>query len=266
MRTPLVIGNWKMHGNLARNQLLLASLTFVLRDLHQVDIAICLPFPYLGQAQLLLSGTNIAWGAQNVSQFEEGAFTGSISAGMVADFQCSFAIIGHSERRALSHESDQSAANRFVQSLHAAVTPVFCVGETGAERDAGLAKSVVGKQMRTLLDSLGAENLALAGRLGAVFSYEPVWAIGTGKHASPAEAQEMHAFIRNLIATRAPELAATSRILYGGSVNADNAAHIFAMPDIDGGLVGRSSLDADSFRQVCEAAQQRMRASAALSI
>ena len=255
-----------MHGNLARNQMLLASLTFGLRDLQQVDIAICVPFPYLGQAQMLLSGTNIAWGAQNVSQFAEGAFTGSISAEMVADFQCRFAIIGHSERRALSHESYQSAANRFLQTLHAGVTPVFCVGETAAERDAGLAKSVVGRQMQTLLDSLGADNLALAAGLGAVFAYEPVWAIGTGKHASPAEAQEMHAFIRHLLAEHAPEFAAAARILYGGSVNAGNAAGIFAMPDIDGGLVGRSSLDADGFRQICQAAQQRMRASAALSV
>ena len=258
MRTPLVIGNWKMHGNLARNHKLLAGLTCGLRDLRQVDIAICVPFPYLGQAQLLLSGTNIAWGAQNVSQFEEGAFTGSISAGMVADFQCRFAIIGHSERRALSHESDQSAASRFIQSLHAGVTPVFCVGETGAERDAGLAKSVVGKQMRALLDSLGVEKLVLAAKLGAVFAYEPVWAIGTGKHASPAEAQEMHAFIRSLIAEHHPAFAANSRILYGGSVNAGNAADIFSMPDIDGGLVGRCSLDVEGFRKICEAARWRM--------
>ncbi len=255
-----------MHGNLARNQMLLASLTFGLRDLQQVDIAICVPFPYLCQARLLLSGTNISWGAQNVSQFEEGAFTGSISAEMVADFECRFAIIGHSERRALSHESYKSAANRFIQSLHAGVTPVFCVGETEAEHDAGMAKSVVGKQMRALLDSLGVENLALAAKLGAVFAYEPVWAIGTGKHASPAEAQDMHVFIRHLLAEHAPEFAAAARILYGGSVNAGNAAGIFAMPDIDGGLVGRSSLDADGFRQICQAAQQRMRASAVLSV
>lgn len=256
MRKPLVIGNWKMHGNLMKNQLLLTSLVSHLHDLQHVDVAICVPFPYLYQAKQLLSGTNVYWGAQNVSQFEEGAFTGSISAEMVADFGCRFAIIGHSERRALSHESYKSAANRFMQLLKAGVTPVFCVGETYAEREAGLAESVVSRQMQAVLEDLGESYLDTAEKLDAVFAYEPVWAIGTGKNASPEQAQELHAFIRNLIAERNAQFAEQARILYGGSVNASNAAEIFAMPDIDGGLIGRCSLDAESFRKICEAAAQ----------
>ncbi|CAG1003885.1 triosephosphate isomerase (TIM) [Methylophilaceae bacterium] len=246
-----------MHGNLAKNQALLTSLIANLHGLQRVDVAICVPFPYLYQAQLLLTGTNIYWGAQNVSQFEEGAFTGSISAQMIADFNCRFAIIGHSERRALSHESYTSAANRFMQLLKARVTPVFCVGETYAEREAGSAEAIVGKQMHAVLDDMGEEWLAQAIELEAVFSYEPVWAIGTGKNATPGQAQDMHAFIRSLIAERDPDFAARARILYGGSVNASNAAEIFSMPDIDGGLIGRCSLDAEGFRQICEAAAQQ---------
>jgi len=262
MRQPLVIGNWKMHGNLAKNQMLLASLVEHLCDLQQVDIAICLPFPYLYQAQQFLSGTNIHWGAQNVSQFEEGAFTGSISAEMVADFGCSYAIIGHSERRALSHESYTSAANRFKQLLKVGITPVFCVGETYAEREAGLADTVVSKQMHAVLDDLGPECLELAEKLNAVFAYEPVWAIGTGKNATPEQAQKMHGFMRNLIAERNPAFASQARILYGGSVTPANAAEIFAMPDIDGGLIGRCALDAEAFRQICEAAVRSVGAAA----
>lgn len=254
MRQPLVIGNWKMHGNLEKNQVLLTNLVEQLRGLQQVDVAICVPFPYLYQAKQLLAGTNVHWGAQNVSQFAEGAFTGSISAEMVADFACKFAIIGHSERRALSHESYRSAANRFMQLLEVGVCPVFCVGETYAEREAGLAETVVSKQMHAVLDDLGDAYLQLAEELNAVFAYEPVWAIGTGKNASPEQAQEMHIFIRGLIAERNPTFAAQARILYGGSVNVDNAAELFAMPDIDGGLIGRCSLDAAGFSQICEAA------------
>lgn len=252
----MVIGNWKMHGNLAKNQALLTSLVDLLRDLRQVEVAICVPFPYLYQARQLLAGTNLYWGAQNVSQFEEGAFTGSISAEMVADFECRFAIIGHSERRALSHESYKSAANRFMQLLKAGVTPVFCVGETYAEREAGMAEIVVSKQMHAVLDDLGETYLGLAEKLDAVFAYEPVWAIGTGKNASPEQAHEMHAFIRHLIAERNQAFGAQARILYGGSVNADNDVEIFAMPDIDGGLIGRCSLNAADFRTICEAAIQ----------
>jgi triosephosphate isomerase len=254
MRQPLVIGNWKMHGNLAKNQMLLASLVDRLRDLQQIDVAVCLPFPYLYQAQQYLSGTNIHWGAQNVSQFGEGAFTGSISAEMVADFACSYAIIGHSERRALSHESYASAANRFKQLLEVGITPVFCVGETYAEREAGLADTVVSKQMHAVLDDFGPECLELAGKLNAVFAYEPVWAIGTGRNATPEQAQKMHGFMRNLIAECNRGFAVQARILYGGSVSPANAAELFAMPDIDGGLIGRCSLNAEAFRQICEAA------------
>lgn len=261
-RTPLVVGNWKMHGNLLRNQRLLTELVAQLRGLRQVDIAVCLPFPYLYQARQLLSGSNIDWGAQNVSQFDEGAFTGSISAAMVADFGCRYAIIGHSERRALSHESYASAANRFQQLLKVGITPVFCVGETRAERESGLADSVVSRQMSAVLDDLGADCLTLAQQYDAVFAYEPVWAIGTGQNATPRQAQQMHAFMRALIAARSRTFARRARILYGGSVTPENAATLFAMPDIDGGLIGRCALDAGAFRQICLAAARRAEAPA----
>jgi triosephosphate isomerase (TIM) len=251
MRRPLVIGNWKMHGNLVKNQALLTRMVPMFNHLKQVDIAVCLPFTYLFQAQMMLAGTSIAWGSQNVSQFEEGAYTGSISAMMVRDFQCRYAIIGHSERRALSHESYKSAANRFMQLLNAGVTPVFCVGETDAEKQSGMAETIVSRQMHAVLDALEGEWLVEAIRLNAVFAYEPVWAIGTGLNATPEQAQQMHMLMRDLIARRDAEFAENARILYGGSVNPDNAAEIFAMPDIDGGLIGRCSLDAEQFHKIC---------------
>lgn len=256
MRRKLVIGNWKMHGSLARNEALIASLIAGLRDLKNADYAVCVPHPYLFQAQQLLQGTNIAWGGQNVSQFEEGAYTGGVSAHMLKDFGCTYAIIGHSERRALIHETNKSAAASFGAALKAGLTPIFCVGETLEEHKAGLARKVVEQQMNAIIATLGMEGFSRAVQQRAVLAYEPVWAIGTGNTAMPEQAQAMHVFIRSAIAELDADVASRVRILYGGSVNPSNAAQLFVMPDIDGGLIGRCSLNADDFIEICRAASE----------
>lgn len=254
MRRKLIVGNWKMHGSLSKNQLLINQLKTNLRELSNVDFAVCIPYPYLFQAQTLLAGSNILWGAQNVSQHALGPYTASVSASMIADFGCEFTIIGHSERRALSHESYSSAADRFGQALIANVTPIFCVGETLEERESGLAKLVVRNQMNAILNGLDKAALAHAIVRNAVFAYEPVWAIGTGKTATPEEVQCMHAYIRTLIAEADPDFAVKARIIYGGSLTPTNAPAIFSMSDIDGGLVGRCSLDPRDFTEIIQIA------------
>jgi triosephosphate isomerase len=254
MRRKLVVGNWKMHGSLAGNKVLIASLIAGLRDEKNADFAVCVPYPYLFQAQALLKGSNIAWGGQNVSPFETGAYTGGVSARMLTDFDCTYAIIGHSERRVLIHESNTSAAASFGAALKAGLTPIFCVGETLEEREAGVTETVVESQLIAILNTLGAQVFSEAVQQRAVLAYEPVWAIGTGKTATPEQAQAVHAFIRNRIAERDFGVAARVRILYGGSVNPSNASQLFAMPDIDGVLIGRCSLDADDFTEICRAA------------
>jgi triosephosphate isomerase (TIM) len=254
MRRKLVVGNWKMHGSLADNKVLIANLIEGLRDQSNADFAVCVPYPYLFQAQALLKATNIAWGGQNVSPFEQGAYTCGVSARMLTDFDCTYAIIGHSERRVLIHESNTSAAASFGAALKAGLTPIFCVGETLEERLAGVSETVVESQLIAILNTLGAQVLTEAVQQRAVLAYEPVWAIGTGKSATPEQAQAMHSFIRGRIAERDPGVAARVRILYGGSVKPSNASQLFAMPDIDGGLVGRCSLDASDFTKICRAA------------
>lgn len=261
MRRKLVVGNWKMHGTLAKNQALMTALVALTRDMKGADFALCVPYPYLFQAQSLLSGSTIAWGAQNISKYDEGAYTASISAEMVADFGATFAIIGHSERRAASHESNESAAARFAQAVRAGITPIFCVGETAAERNAGLAEMIVKNQMRAIL-KLGPEILRLAKQQKAVIAYEPVWAIGASKTAAPSEAEHMHALIRESVAEFDAGFAEEIRILYGGSVTPENAADLFAMPGVDGGLIGRASLDANAFSKICETACYPMHAQA----
>ncbi|MBC7786048.1 MAG: triose-phosphate isomerase [Methylophilaceae bacterium] len=251
MRRKLVVGNWKLHGSLAQNKVLIASLLTNLKRLHTADFAICIPYTYLFQAQALLSGTNIAWGAQNVSQFEEGAFTSSISASMIAEFGCTFAIIGHSEHRALMHESNQQTAIRFARATSAGITPIYCVGETFAERQAGIAENVIKKQILAITNELDDVIFKCAKQLNAVIAYEPVWAIGNGANASAEQAQMMHAYIRSLIAERDAEFAKQVRIIYGGSVTPENVCTILTMPDVDGSLVGRCALEADDFTRIC---------------
>ena len=260
MRRKLVVGNWKMHGSLARNGQLMTSMIAGLRDVANADFAVCVPSPYLFQAQSVLQGTNIAWGGQNVSPFQEGAYTGAVSARMLADFGCTYAIIGHSERRILIHETNTSAAASFGAALQAGITPIFCVGESLEERKAGVSEAVVASQMIAILDTLGMQVISKAVQLRAVLAYEPAWAIGTGKTATPEQAQSMHAYIRKLVAERAPDVANRVRIIYGGSVNPSNAAQLFVMPDIDGGLIGRCSLHADEFIGICHAASEAQQA------
>jgi triosephosphate isomerase len=256
MRRKLVVGNWKMHGSLAQNQALITEITSSLRDLNNADFAVCVPSPYLFQAQSLLQETNIAWGGQNVSPHEYGAYTGAVSARMLADFGCTYVLIGHSERRVLIHETNTSAAASFGMALKAGLTPIFCVGETLEERESGVSEAVVASQMIAILNTLGLEVLSKAVQLRAVIAYEPSWAIGTGRTATPEQAQAMHTFIRRQIAERDADVANRVRILYGGSVNPSNASQLLAMPDIDGGLIGRCSLNANEFIAICRAASE----------
>lgn len=251
MRDRLVAGNWKMHGSLAENERLLAGVKAGLAAVAGVRCAVCVPYPYLFQAQAALAGTAIAWGAQNVSQFDKGAYTGEVSASMLRDFGCAFVIVGHSERRALFGEDDATVAAKFSAAQAGGLTPILCVGETLAERDAGRTFAVVERQLEAVLSRSGP-----AAFRHAVIAYEPVWAIGTGKTATPAQAQEVHAFIRAWLRKADPAVAEGVSILYGGSVKATNAAELFAMPDVDGGLIGGASLDAGEFVNICLAARR----------
>lgn len=251
MRRKLVVGNWKMHGGLASNKALLEGILAGVRDLKAADYAVCVPYPYLAQAQSMLQGSNIAWGAQNLSQFESGAFTGAVAPRMLVDFACRYVLIGHSERRGLFHESNEIAAEKFDAAIKAGLTPIFCVGETLEEREAGQTEQAVAAQLDAVLNREGVGNLARA-----VWAYEPVWAIGTGKTATPEQAQAVHAFIRQRVAQQDSHIARGLCILYGGSVKAANAAELFAMPDIDGGLIGGASLVVEDFVAICRAAQK----------
>lgn len=239
MRQKLVIGNWKMHGSLAANAALLEGIKAVPA---RARLAVCAPFPYLAQCQSLLAGSNVAWGAQDVSAEARGAFTGEVAASMLAEFGVSYALVGHSERRSYHGENDATVAAKALRTLEFGIVPVVCVGETLAQREAGETEAVVGRQLGAVLEALSLEQL---GRI--VLAYEPVWAIGTGKTASSEQAQAVHAFLRGQVAARDPGVAARMAMLYGGSVKPDNAAELFSMPDIDGGLIGGASLKSDDF-------------------
>ncbi|MEO6117533.1 MAG: triose-phosphate isomerase [Methylotenera sp.] len=248
MRRKLVVANWKMHGNLASNQQLFEAYIERLSTLKSTDIVVCVPYPYLAQAQSLLQNTNMAWGAQNISKDAVGAFTGEVSAAMLKDFGATYVIIGHSERATAYCESDENIATKFKQALTYGLTPILCVGETLIEREAGVMQMVVGKQLDTILHTYGASVFA-----DAVVSYEPIWAIGTGLAASSDQAQNMHEFIRGKVAALDIAAATSLKILYGGSVNPQNAVQLFVMQDIDGGLIGKCSLNAQEFEKICRA-------------
>ena len=248
MRRKLVAGNWKMHGNLADNDALLTGILAGMGDV-KAEVAVCVPFPYLAQAKARLAGSKVAWGAQNLSQHVKGAYTGEVSALMLNDFECKYVIVGHSERRALYGESDAVVAEKYAAAQTAGLVPILCVGETLEEREAGITEQVVGRQLDAILNKSGVMSLA-----NAVIAYEPVWAIGTGKTATPEQAQAVHAFIRAKIRALDPEVAEHLVIQYGGSVKAANAAELFAQPDIDGGLIGGASLNAEEFLAICRAA------------
>ena len=253
-RRNLVVGNWKMHGDMQSNQQLLEGLIKGLADLNDADYAVCVPSPYLFQARELLQNTNIKWGGQNALQYESGAFTGAIAPHMLKDLGCTYVLLGHSERRHIFHETNLTAAARFDAAIKANLTPIFCVGDNKQEHDAGMSEVVVASQMDAVMATLDDAHFDKAVSLDMVFSYEPSWAIGSGNTADPAHAQSIHAFIRQRIARRNPEAAKKVRIIYGGSLKAHNAERMFAMPDIDGGLVGGASLIAEEFVAICKVA------------
>jgi triosephosphate isomerase len=254
MRQKLVAGNWKMHGSLQSNQALLAQLREHLdvklsAQRALLEVLVCVPAPYLAQVESLLNDSPIAWGAQNVSQHKSGAYTGETSVNMLQDFGCSHVLVGHSERRGMYEETDFIVAAKFQAVRAAGLTPVLCVGETLRERESGVTEAVIARQIDAVLEVSGIDGFRQA-----IVAYEPVWAIGTGKTASPEQAQAVHAYIRHRLSQHHIELAGQLRIVYGGSVKADNAAELFAMPDIDGGLVGGASLVPAEFIAICEAA------------
>ena len=250
MRKKLVAGNWKMHGSLVQNKELLDAVIAGTAGMREGSCVVCVPYPYFSSVQSILEDTHIAWGAQNVSQFSKGAYTGEVSAEMLKDFDCQYVIVGHSERRSLFGEDSHTVSLKYTAAQDSGLVPILCVGETLQQRESGAMEKVVAEQLDAVIDQAGAASLS-----NAVIAYEPVWAIGTGKTASPQQAQEVHAFIRGSIARHNESVAADITILYGGSVKANNAAELFAMPDIDGGLIGGASLIAEDFVAICRAGQ-----------
>jgi triosephosphate isomerase len=247
-RSKFVAGNWKMHGSLPTNLSLLSAVKSGAAGLV-AQIAVCVPYPYLVQAQSVLAGSNVAWGAQDVSEHAQGAYTGEVSGSMLTDFGCRYVIIGHSERRSYYGDTDAVVAAKYAAALKAGLTPILCVGETLNEREANITAHVVTRQLDAVIAGSGVDSLARA-----VVAYEPVWAIGTGKTASPAQAQEVHAMIRARVAASNAGVASGLQILYGGSVKPGNAKELFGQPDIDGGLIGGASLVAEDFIGICAAA------------
>jgi triosephosphate isomerase len=249
-RAKLVVGNWKMHGRLAENAVLMQAVAAGAATLQRgVRTAVCVPAPYLAQAQALLGGSVVAWGVQDVSAHTQGAYTGEVAAGMAADFDATFAIVGHSERRAYHGEHSDLVAVKAQRALEAGLTPIVCVGETLEQRDNGLTEQVVGTQLEAVLLVLSEAQAAKI-----VVAYEPVWAIGTGKSATTAQAQQVHAFLRARLAGKSAAVADVP-VLYGGSVKPENAEELFAQQDIDGGLIGGASLKSNDFLAICQAAQ-----------
>ncbi|MHB8253408.1 MAG: triose-phosphate isomerase [Acidiferrobacter sp.] len=253
MRQSLVMGNWKMNGRRDRVQALLTALGAELASLSGVEIAVCPPYPFLMLAAESRGVTaGMALGGQNLCMYPDGAYTGEVSGEMLRDMGCRFVIIGHSERRALFSETNDVVAKKFARAGAAGLIPVLCVGESAAEKDAGRTEAVVGAQIDAVFQECGEQAFG-----HAVVAYEPVWAIGTGRAASPSEAQDVHRFIRKTVAARDAQAAAGLRILYGGSVKAQNARELFAQDDIDGGLIGGAALDAAEFAGICRAACAR---------
>jgi triosephosphate isomerase len=254
MRGKLVAGNWKMNGDLASNRALVQALLPAVAGHDGVRCAVCAPYPYLAQIQGLLQDSNLAWGAQDLCQFDNGAYTGEVSAAMLVDFGCRYAIVGHSERRALFGDTDDVVSAKYQAARRAGLTPILCLGETLAERESGVTEAVVARQLDAVLKVVGVTGLARG-----VIAYEPVWAIGTGRTATPEQAQAVHAFVRGCVAGNDRAVAEQVPILYGGSVKAANAAQLFAMPDVDGGLIGGAALNAAEFSAICRSAAEAAR-------
>jgi len=249
MRKPIIAGNWKMNGSRSDNKALLEGLKAGIGNVKAAEVAVCAPFIYIPDVSEQLAGTAIAWGGQNLSTEAKGAFTGEISAAMLLDFNCKYVIVGHSERRTFYGEDDALVAKKFAVAHKAGLIPILCVGETLEEREAGITEDVCARQLKAVIDEVGIATLG-----DGVIAYEPVWAIGTGKTASPQQAQDVHAFIRGQLATQDQAVADKVRIQYGGSMNAGNAKELLAMQDIDGGLIGGASLKAEDFLAICSAA------------
>ncbi|QDC44736.1 triose-phosphate isomerase [Methylophilus medardicus] len=249
-RPKLVVANRKMHGNLPDNQQFMQSLLQQTRH-HRARYAVCPPHPYLYQAQQLLQNSHIAWGGQNMSQHERGAFTGSVSPLMLKEFGCSYVIIGHSERRQRGFDSDETCGIRFEAALQAGLTPILCIGETLEEYEQGETDLVVVRQLNPVIAHIGTQALSKG-----VVAYEPVWAIGSGKAATPQHAQAILSFIRGHIELLDAEAAKAITLLYGGSMNPSNASQLLSMPDVDGGLIGGASLIADDFIRICHIANE----------
>jgi triosephosphate isomerase len=248
MRRKLVVGNWKMNGSRTSNAVLLSEIVAGLAASGAAS-AVCVPAPYLAQCQAQLAGTALGWGAQDVSAHASGAYTGEISVAMLQDFGCSYVVIGHSERRAYHGETDAQVAAKTVAALAAGITPIVCIGETLAQREAGQTDAVVAQQLGAVLAAISAEDVAKL-----VLAYEPVWAIGTGKTATPQMAQDVHQVLRAQLAAKNAVAAAGVQILYGGSMKPENAKELMAMPDIDGGLIGGAALKAADFLAIIHAA------------
>lgn len=249
MRRKLVVANRKMNGSIADNKQFFSGLIKGTSTAKHADYVVCVPHPYLFQAQLELQSTPIAWGSQNMSRYQSGAHTGSVSPLMLIEFGCTYAIIGHSERRSFGLDTDRSAGQRFSVAIKAGLKPIFCMGETLEEYESGITDVVVIRQLNAVIEQIGVQQLSKG-----VLAYEPVWAIGTGKAATPEHAQNILSFIRGHIELLDANIAENITILYGGSVNANNAAELFAMPDIDGALVGGACLDTQAFVSICQAA------------
>ncbi len=244
MRQSLIMGNWKMNGSREEAKALAQAIVAGLNAGDQ-GIAVCVPFVYLSDVSGIIESTPVALGAQNVADQEKGAYTGEISAAMLKDCGCSYALVGHSERRTCYGDTDQSVAARFCQAQKEGITPVLCIGETLEEREQDKTFVVIDKQLDAVIDEAGIDALA-----NAVIAYEPVWAIGTGKTATDEQAQEVHKYIRQRIAEKSAEIADRIQILYGGSMKPENAKGLLSMSDIDGGLIGGASLNADSFLSI----------------
>lgn len=253
MRIPLVAGNWKMHGTRAANDTLVQDILQADEGEGGAEVVLCPAFVYLWEVGRLLKGSSVRLGAQDACAEAVGAHTGEVSAAMLRDVGCSHAVVGHSERRAMYGDTDQLVARKFVAVQHEGLVPILCVGETLEERNQGRTAQVVLRQLEAVLSVTGA-----VGFLDAVLAYEPVWAIGTGHNATPEQAQDVHALLRARVAEKDARIADCLRILYGGSVKAANAAELFAMPDVDGGLVGGAALNGAEFRRICEAARARV--------
>jgi triosephosphate isomerase len=249
MRKPLVAGNWKMNGSLESVQSLLDGIKGGIAAVQNADVAVCPPYVYLPETEKRLSGTVVGWGGQDLSTETSGAYTGEVAASMLKDFACQYVIVGHSERRTYHQESDELVAKKYAVARAAGLVPILCVGETLEEREQGITEAVVARQLDAVISLEGVEALN-----DGVIAYEPVWAIGTGKTATPEQAQDVHAFIRSRVAEKSAEVADGVRILYGGSMKPDNAGELIGKPDIDGGLIGGASLKAEDFLAICTAA------------